>query len=87
VASVTRVPGLAVILLIRLYQHSVGRLLTPRCRFHPSCSEYAVQAIEMHGLVRGAPRAAWRLLRCGPWSAGGIDPVRPSAGHAEAARG
>jgi putative membrane protein insertion efficiency factor len=86
VARFARAPGRAVILLIRLYQRTVGRLVSPRCRFHPSCSEYAVQAIELHGLVRGAPRAAWRLLRCGPWTAGGIDPVRPP-GHVEAARG
>ena len=46
------------------------------CKYHPSCSEYAIQALRRHGLVRGSALAAWRLLRCNPWSHGGFDPVR-----------
>lgn len=85
--SVARSPARVAILLMRLYQGTLGRVLAPRCRFHPTCSEYAVQAIEMHGLLRGGLRAAWRLLRCGPWTAGGMDPVRPATRNVEGARG
>jgi uncharacterized protein len=71
-----RIPSILVIGLIRLYQRTVAKALPQRCRFHPSCSEYAVEALRAKGLVRGGGAAAWRLMRCGPWSAGGIDPVR-----------
>ena len=50
--------------------------ITPRvCRYEPTCSHYAEQAVRRHGVVRGLGLAAWRLLRCNPWSAGGYDPV------------
>jgi putative membrane protein insertion efficiency factor len=50
--------------------------LTPRsCRYEPSCSHYAEQAVRRHGVIRGLWLAAWRLLRCNPWSRGGYDPV------------
>lgn len=62
-------------LLVRLYQVTVGRLLSPRCRFHPSCSQYAYDALRRNGLLFGGIQATWRLLRCGPWTAGGLDPV------------
>ncbi|MGH2784957.1 MAG: membrane protein insertion efficiency factor YidD [Actinomycetota bacterium] len=71
-----RIPSLLLIGLIRLYQLSIARALPQRCRFHPSCSEYAIRSLRERGLIRGAPAAAWRVLRCGPWSAGGLDPVR-----------
>jgi len=61
--------------LIRLYQRLVSPLFPPRCRFYPSCSEYALQALARHGLVRGLGLAAMRLLRCHPWAEGGVDPV------------
>ncbi len=60
---------------IRGYQLVVSPLLGPRCKFFPSCSDYAVQAIRRYGILRGAVLAAWRLLRCNPWSHGGHDPV------------
>ena len=63
---------------IRLYQVVLSPLLGPRCRFYPSCSSYAVQAIQRHGPVRGTALACWRLLRCHPWHPGGIDPVPAS---------
>ena len=64
----------AAIAPIRLYQLVVSPWLpASTCKFHPSCSEYAVLAIRKHGVLRGLPRAAWRLLRCHPWSAGGVD--------------
>ena len=59
---------------IRLYQLLVSPLLPANtCKFHPSCSEYAVLAIRKHGVLRGGRMAVWRLLRCHPWSAGGVD--------------
>jgi putative membrane protein insertion efficiency factor len=61
--------------LIRLYQWTLSPLLGPRCRFYPSCSCYAHQAIERHGALVGAWLAAKRLARCHPFSAGGYDPV------------
>jgi putative membrane protein insertion efficiency factor len=60
---------------IRLYQRVVSPALPQRCKYHPSCSAYAVQAIRSYGILRGLVLAGWRLLRCNPWSHGGIDPV------------
>ncbi|TAM60978.1 membrane protein insertion efficiency factor YidD [bacterium] len=60
---------------IRIYQRVISPGLPSSCRFYPSCSEYARQAIEKHGPVRGVWLAALRLLRCGPWHPGGPDPV------------
>jgi uncharacterized protein len=65
----------AAIGLIRVYQRVLSPLLGPRCKYYPSCSEYAVQAIGRYGILRGAVLAAWRLLRCNPFSRGGYDPV------------
>jgi uncharacterized protein len=61
--------------LVRLYQRFVSPLLPASCRFAPTCSEYAIGAIETHGLIRGSLLAAWRIARCNPWSRGGFDPV------------
>jgi len=58
---------------IRLYQRVLSPALGQRCRFYPSCSEYAVQAIRRYGVLRGVVLAAWRVLRCNPWSHGGVD--------------
>jgi putative membrane protein insertion efficiency factor len=60
---------------IRLYQAVVSPAIGQRCRYYPSCSEYAVQAISRFGILRGLVLAAWRLLRCNPFSSGGFDPV------------
>jgi len=63
-----------VILPIRLYQRLISPLLPANtCKYHPTCSEYAALAIRTHGVLRGLPMAGWRLLRCNPWSHGGID--------------
>jgi uncharacterized protein len=59
---------------IRLYSRFVSPALPPRCRYHPSCSAYAVGAIERYGILRGLVLATWRVLRCNPWSHGGYDP-------------
>ncbi len=58
---------------IRLYQRVVSPLLGPRCRYYPSCSEYAVQSIRGFGILRGGFLAVWRVLRCNPLSRGGFD--------------
>ena len=63
------------ILLIRTYQRLLSPLLGNHCRFYPSCSQYAVEAIERHGPWRGSLLAVRRILRCHPWHPGGIDPV------------
>jgi len=68
---------------IKLYQRFLSPLLPPACRFYPSCSQYAVDAIDLHGLGRGSWLAVKRLARCQPFSRGGYDPVpgvtRPTA--------
>lgn len=71
----TRLVGEALILLIRGYQRLISPLLPRACRFIPSCSEYAAQAIQAHGPVRGAWLAVRRLSRCHPFHPGGFDPV------------
>jgi uncharacterized protein len=58
---------------LRVYQRLVSPLIGPRCRYYPSCSEYAVQSIGRFGILRGAVLAAWRVLRCNPLSRGGFD--------------
>jgi uncharacterized protein len=63
------------VLPIRVYQRLVSPLLGERCKYYPSCSEYAAQAIGRFGILRGLVLAGWRLLRCNPWSNGGFDPV------------
>lgn len=67
---------LALIFLIRLYKLFVSPLLPPSCRFTPTCSEYAMEAIQKYGALRGLYLGARRLLRCHPFHAGGYDPVR-----------
>ena len=66
--------GLALAVL-RVYQRAISPAFPRRCKYHPTCSEYAVQAIRGYGLMRGSVLAAWRLLRCNPLSHGGYDPV------------
>ncbi|MDA8419548.1 MAG: membrane protein insertion efficiency factor YidD [Desulfobacteraceae bacterium] len=61
--------------LLRTYQRLVSPLLPPSCRFHPTCSQYAIDAITAHGLVRGAWLALRRVMRCHPFHPGGFDPV------------
>ena len=60
---------------IRLYQRVLSPMLPRSCKYHPSCSEYAVQAVTRYGILRGTVLAGWRLLRCNPFSLGGYDPV------------
>lgn len=62
---------------IRLYQRTVSANTQPRCRYAPTCSHYALEALEIHGVFKGTLLGAWRVLRCNPWSAGGVDRVPP----------
>ena len=64
--------------LIRLYQLVLSPLLGPNCRFYPTCSSYALQALEEHGAARGSWLSLKRLGRCHPWHTGGLDPVPPA---------
>lgn len=61
--------------IIRFYQRHISGLKRPCCKYYPTCSEYAVEAIERFGAVKGLILAAWRILRCNPWSNGGVDKV------------
>ena len=72
-------------LLIRLYQWTVSPLLGPACRFHPSCSQYALEALLRFGVLRGGALALKRLARCHPWNPGGFDPVPVARGDAHPA--
>ena len=67
--------GRLLILLIQAYRLVLSPLLGPRCRFHPTCSAYAIEAIRLHGALRGSALAARRIVRCHPLNPGGIDPV------------
>jgi uncharacterized protein len=58
---------------LRFYQRAISPAIPARCKYHPTCSEYAVQAVRRYGVLRGVVLAAWRLLRCNPWSHGGVD--------------
>ena len=68
------------LLLMRLYKRWVSPSLPPSCRYVPTCSEYAMEAIERYGALRGGMMAVWRLLRCHPFVKGGLDPVVKNSG-------
>ena len=65
----------AVIRLILFYQKYISPLKKPCCRFYPTCSQYALEAVEKYGALKGGALAAWRICRCNPFSKGGYDPV------------
>lgn len=71
------------IALIRVYQLVISPVLGPRCRFYPTCSHYAIEAIRLHGILKGGVLAAKRIGKCHPGNAGGIDPVPGSQLEAE----
>jgi uncharacterized protein len=70
--------GRLLVMLIRLYQKTLSPLLGQHCRFYPSCSQYAIEAIQVHGALKGMMLASWRILRCQPLCTGGHDPVPPA---------
>lgn len=71
----------ALVVLVQAYRLLLSPVLGPACRFAPSCSEYAVDALRAHGALRGAWLAARRILRCHPWGGQGYDPVPPAGGR------
>jgi putative membrane protein insertion efficiency factor len=76
-------PATALRLGVRTYQYTLRPILGPHCRFHPHCSDYALEALAAHGALRGSWLAGRRILRCNPWHPGGYDPVPlPKAGAA-----
>lgn len=79
--TVLRIPGevvrWALLGLLWLYRNAVSPMLGPRCRYYPSCSTYAVEALQTHGAAKGTALAVARVCRCHPWAAGGIDRVPP----------
>lgn len=75
VAAWRRVPRAVMVSLIRGYQRVISPALPPSCRFHPSCSQYALEAVERYGVVRGSWLGIRRIIRCHPFNPGGYDPV------------
>ncbi|MCL2789711.1 MAG: membrane protein insertion efficiency factor YidD [Desulfobulbus sp.] len=69
-------PGRCLIVLFRGYQYFISPLFPPACRFVPTCSQYAIEAVAKYGAIRGTLLALWRIARCHPFSRGGYDPVR-----------
>jgi putative membrane protein insertion efficiency factor len=74
-------PGRVLIAFIHLYQRTISPRFGATCRYLPSCSHYAEEAIRVHGVFRGFLLSAWRILRCNPFSRGGYDPVPPPHHH------
>jgi putative membrane protein insertion efficiency factor len=72
---ITLLPRNVCVVLLRAYRAVISPLYGEVCRYHPSCSRYALEAIQQHGVVRGTAMGAWRIGRCNPWAAGGIDDV------------
>ena len=68
-------PRLATVHLLRAYKWALSPMLPAACRYVPTCSEYAMEAVELHGVIGGVWRTVWRLLRCQPFAKGGFDPV------------
>ncbi|QAY69530.1 membrane protein insertion efficiency factor YidD [Xylanimonas protaetiae] len=71
-------PATLLVGVIRVYQVVISPMTGPTCKYYPSCSHYAVVAIRTHGALRGTGLALWRILRCNPWSLGGVDDVPPA---------
>lgn len=68
-----------VLSLLRIYRWAVSPLLPPACRYVPTCSEYAMEAVERYGTMKGGAKAVWRVMRCHPFTRGGLDPVVKSS--------
>jgi putative membrane protein insertion efficiency factor len=71
------------ILPVKFYQLSISPLLPKSCRHYPSCSEYTIEALKVHGIIKGSILAIWRILRCNPWGTSGYDPVPPKKSKKE----
>lgn len=75
----------ALLAVVGFYARAISPALPPRCRFYPTCSAYAAEAIERHGAARGSWLALRRILKCAPWHPGGVDPVPAAPGTSETA--
>lgn len=73
VRTVRRIWAALLLAPVTIYRRLISPLIPPRCRYYPTCSSYAVQVIRQYGPLRGLALASWRLLRCNPWSQGGVD--------------
>ncbi|GAB3166226.1 hypothetical protein GCM10027059_25030 [Myceligenerans halotolerans] len=80
------IPVIVLVGMIRVYQAFISPMSGPTCKYYPSCSRYAVIALRRHGALRGLGLALWRLLRCNPWSLGGVDDVPPARDRRRRAR-
>jgi len=78
--AVVRIPQVMVMGAIRTYQTVISPAMGPTCKYYPSCSHYGLEAVKRHGAIKGSVLAAWRILRCNPWSNGGVDEV-PAVGE------
>jgi len=78
--AIWKVVNQAPLALIRFYRAFISPLFPPSCRFHPTCSAYAVEAFETHNFFKASWLSVWRILRCNPFSKGGYDPVPPAGG-------
>jgi len=76
--GIVRAPARLLLLLLKGYQQFISPMTPPTCKFYPSCSQYAVIAVQRHGAIRGTGLAVWRVLRCNPWNLGGVDDVPPA---------
>ncbi len=72
--SIRQWPAWTLVLLVRVYQWTLSPIVGRQCRFHPTCSNYFIGAVQKYGAVRGAAKGAWRICRCHPWNPGGFDP-------------
>lgn len=83
-ARLRSLPARGLIFLVELYRHTISPLRLPTCRFTPTCSQYAVDALTEYGLIRGSWLTVVRLAKCGPWHQGGWDPIperQPESAH------
>jgi putative membrane protein insertion efficiency factor len=71
----TNPAGRVLIFLVRMYQATLSPFIGRQCKFQPTCSNYFIQAVEIHGAVKGSRLGLWRILRCNPFTKGGFDPV------------
>ncbi|MGH9515867.1 MAG: membrane protein insertion efficiency factor YidD [Terriglobales bacterium] len=74
-AIAANLPRVTLLSALRAYKYAISPLFLPSCRYVPTCSEYAAEALERHGAIRGTLMAMWRLLKCNPFVKGGFDPV------------
>lgn len=76
-SAISQLPALPLILLVKAYRLTISPMLGPVCKWHPSCSTFALGALETHGALKGSLLTVARLVRCNPFSLGGLDPVPP----------